>query len=40
MNDDVNLPREALPNAAFMLSMEAKPALDGQETMVLFRHAR
>jgi len=38
-NDYVNLPREALPNAAFTLSMDVKPELDEKAAMVLFRHA-
>ena len=39
VNDYVNFPREALPNAAFTLSMDVKPELDERSAMVLFRHA-
>ena len=38
LNDYLNFPREAFPQAAFTLEMEVKPEFGPDETMTLFRH--
>lgn len=38
VNDYVNFPREAFPQAAYTLTMEVKPEFDAKRPMTLFRH--
>ena len=38
LNDYLNFPREAFPQAAFTLEMEVKPTFELDRTMTLFRH--
>ena len=38
VNDYINFPREAFPQAAFTLEMEVKPQYDPAKPMTLFRH--